>query len=41
MAQFNRHPLISVVTEAEKGDEDFGSDIDLDNVEDIVDVVEE
>ncbi len=41
MAQFNRHPLISVVTEAEKGDEDFGSDIDLDTVEDIVDVVEE
>lgn len=41
MGQFSRHPLIAVVTEAEKGDEDFGSDIDLDNVEDIVDVLED
>lgn len=41
MGQFTRHPLISVVTEAEKGDEDFGTDIDLDDVEDIVDVVED
>ena len=45
MGQFNRHPLVAVVTEADKGDEDFGTDIDLDNVEDIeetiVDVVED
>lgn len=41
MGQFTRHPLISVVTEAEKGDEDFGTDIDLNDVEDIVDVVED
>lgn len=41
MGQFTRHPLISVVTESEKGDEDFGTDIDLDAVEDIVDVVED
>jgi recombination protein RecA len=40
MAQFTRHPLIAVVTEADKGDEDFGSDIDLDNVEDTDDIVE-
>lgn len=32
MGQFNRHPLINVVTEEEKGDEDFGTDLDLDNV---------
>jgi recombination protein RecA len=29
MGQFNRHPLISHVTEEEKGDEEFGADIDL------------
>ena len=32
MGQFKRHPLINVVTEEEKGDEDFGTDLDLDNV---------
>lgn len=32
MGQFSRHPLIDVVTEEEKGDEEFGADIDLDNV---------
>lgn len=32
MGQFKRHPLIAVVTEAEKGDEDFGVDLDLDEV---------
>lgn len=32
MGQFKRHPLIAVVTEAEKGDEDFGVDLDLEEV---------
>ena len=32
MGQFKRHPLIAVVTESEKGDEDFGVDLDLDVV---------
>ncbi len=32
MGQFKRHPRIYVVTEEEKGDEDFGTDLDLDNV---------
>ncbi|EBS4516375.1 hypothetical protein DQT32_02960 [Salmonella enterica subsp. enterica serovar Braenderup] len=32
MGQFKRHPLINVVTEEEKGDEDFGTDLDLDNI---------
>ena len=29
MAQFSRHPLISHVTESEKGDEEFGTDIEV------------
>ncbi len=32
MGQFKRHPLIAVVTESEKGDEDFGVDLDLEEV---------
>lgn len=32
MGQFKRHPLISVVTEEEKGDEEFGVDLDLEEV---------
>ncbi|AFC21722.1 RecA-like protein [Cronobacter phage vB_CsaM_GAP32] len=32
MGQFKRHPLIAAVTEAEKGDEDFGVDLDLEEV---------
>lgn len=36
MAQFPRHPLIAS-NPVEKGDEDFGTDLDLDNVSDIPD----
>lgn len=31
MGQFKRHPLIAVVTESEKGDEDFGVDLELED----------
>lgn len=32
MGQFKRHPLIAIVTEEEKGDEDFGVDLNLEEV---------
>lgn len=35
MGQFKRHPLISPVTEEEKGDEEFGTDIDLEEVDEV------
>lgn len=34
MGQFTRHPLISPVTEEEKGDEEFGTEIEVPNTED-------
>lgn len=33
MGQFKRHPLISPITEEEKGDEEFGTDIDLEEAD--------